>query len=134
MKSILRGIVTYSLSLYLTQFILPGLKISGGLQSILMGGILLALGYMFIKPVLSVISMPITMLTFGFFSWVIITIIFYGITKINSDIAVVPFKTYAFSIMQFQVKSVSLSEILSYVAISVTIYILARGFQWVFTD
>lgn len=134
MKQILRGILCYCVALFVTQMIFSGLHIRGGIQSFLVGGVLLALGFMVVKPILSVISFPINLITMGLFSWVITAIIFFGITKFYPSISVAPFVTPKVSFHQLHIPAYSLNLVLSYVAISATIYLIAKFIDWVFSE
>ncbi|MBU4098766.1 phage holin family protein, partial [Patescibacteria group bacterium] len=68
MKAITRAAVIYSLTLYFLPMLIPGLKITGGFLTFLMGGIALALMFLILKPILNIISFPINLVTLGLFS------------------------------------------------------------------
>jgi len=94
MKTILRNIAIYLLILYFLPQIVPGFTIEGGFVTFLMGALLLTLLFLIIKPILTIISFPINMITMGLFSTLINALILYLLTIVVPDITVQPF-TYA---------------------------------------
>ncbi len=68
--SILLRILVTSLAAYLAAILLPGIHIAGYLNAILLA-IILGLLNIFIKPLLVVLTLPITLFTFGLFLLVI---------------------------------------------------------------
>ena len=62
--------VIYSLIIIFTAWIVPGITVENFLSAMLVC-IIIALINTFIKPILQFISLPITILTFGLFSFVI---------------------------------------------------------------
>src|SRR5579863_399540 len=91
MKSILRSIGIYLLALYFIPQIVPGFTIDGGFMTLFIGAVVLALMFMILKPLLSIISFPITMLTLGLFSIIINALILYLLTILVPDITIQPF-------------------------------------------
>ena|SRR5581483_10579585 len=134
MKKILRGIASYSVALYIASVLYTGLHVVGGLQTFILAGVLLAASYMILKPILSVISLPLNVLTLGIFSWILVTGLFFAMTKLNSNITVVPFSTYPLNLDHFHLPSFHLNAFLSYFVISATIYVLANAIEWIFGE
>lgn len=69
--SFLQRIIINLLTLVTMSVLLPSMIHLDGLTSALFSSIVLALLNMIIKPVLSILALPITVLTFGLFSFVI---------------------------------------------------------------
>ncbi len=69
-KSIFISWLIYTISIILTAFILPGVKISGIFAAILTA-IALGLVNTFLKPLLIIFTLPINVLTLGLFTFVI---------------------------------------------------------------
>lgn len=63
-----------AVSVYFTAWLLPGIHISSFGTAVGVA-IVLALLNIFLKPVLVFFSLPITILTFGFFLWIINTVL-----------------------------------------------------------
>ncbi|MDO8270009.1 MAG: phage holin family protein [Candidatus Levybacteria bacterium] len=132
MKGILRNVLLYAFSLYLTQMLFSGLVLHNGIRTLIVGGILLAIGFKIIKPVLSIISLPFNMLTLGLFSIVILAFILFLITLIYPSIEVRPFTFTGFSFWGIEIHRFYVSLLLSYALISGTIYLITKFINWLF--
>ena len=69
-RIVLNGAALYVAKLYLSGFI-----ITGGLEALLVGGLVLAFLNAFVRPILRLVSSPLIFLTFGLFNIVIHVII-----------------------------------------------------------
>lgn len=132
MRSIVRNILLYAFALYLTQQIFDGLILHDGPNTLFFGGILLAVGYKILKPVLAIISLPFNMLSLGFFSIFIIAFILFLITLIYPQIEVVPFTFKGVTFMGIEIHRFYVTLILSYCLISATIYLITKAINWLF--
>lgn len=132
MRGILRNILLYAFSLYATQQLFDGLILHGEFKTLIVGGILLAIGFKILKPVLSIISLPFNMLSLGLFSILIIAFILFLITLIYPPIEVRPFIFQGISIWGIEIHKFSVTLILSYCLISVTIYLITKLINWLF--
>lgn len=91
MKTIMRSIAIYLFALYFIPQIVPGFTIDGGLQTLLIGAIVLALMFLILKPILNIISFPVNMVTLGLFSIITNAFILYLLTILVPNITVQPF-------------------------------------------
>lgn len=132
MKSILRNILLYAFSLYITQIFFSGLIIHGGFKTFFIGGILLAIGFKILKPILSIISLPFNIITLGAFSVIIIAFIMFIITLIYPQIEIRPFTFEGISLWGVEIHKFYVTSILSYILISVTIYLTTKVINWLF--
>jgi len=132
MKGIFRNILLYSFALYITQMLFEGLILHGGLNTLIVGGILLAIGFKIIKPILSIISLPFNLLSLGLFSIFITAFILFLITLIFPSIDVKPFTFYGISFWGIEIHKFYVSLLLSYCLISVTIYLITKVINWLF--
>lgn len=132
MRGILKNILLYSFALYITQLLFDGLIVHGGLQALIIGGFLLAVGYKLLKPILSVISLPFNLLTLGLFSVVITAFIMFLITLIYPPIEIRAFTFPGLLVAGVEIHKFYVSQLLSYVLISVTIYLITKLIDWLF--
>lgn len=109
-----------------------GLVLHGGMRTLIVGGILLAIGFKVIKPILSVISLPFNMLSLGLFSIFITAFILFLITLIYPSIDVKAFTFYGLSFWGIEIHKFYVSLLLSYCLISVTIYLITKAINWLF--
>ncbi len=132
MKGIIRNIALNAVALYSTSLIFEGLKLTDGISTLVMGGLLLAVGFKILKPVLSIIALPFQLLTLGLFSSCIIAFILFLITLIYPQIIVRPFFFKGFEFGGIEIHSFQVSLLLSYFIISVTIYLITKLVDWLF--
>ena len=132
MKGILKNVLLYAFALYITQLLFNGLVLHGGFKTLFVGGILLAIGFKLLKPVLSVISLPFNLLSLGLFSIVITAFIMFLITLVYPNIEIRPFTFPGIILWGIEIHKFYVTPILSYVLISVTIYLITRLIDWLF--
>ncbi len=132
MKGILRNVLLYAFALYLTKLMFAGLVLHDGMRTLIIGGILLAIGFKILKPVLSIISLPFNLLSLGLFSIFITAFILFLITLIYPPIEVRPFTFYGLSFWGIEIHKFYVSLLLSYCLISVTIYLITKFVNWLF--
>lgn len=132
MKGILRNVLLYSFALYITKLTFSGLLLHGDLKTLIVGGILLAIGFKIVKPVLSVISLPFNLLTLGLFSILITAFILFLITLIYPPIEVRAFTFPGILFWGIEIHKFYVSLLLSYCLVSVTIYLITKFVSWLF--
>ncbi|MDO4794231.1 MAG: phage holin family protein [Filifactor alocis] len=75
MKGLFSRAVIYAIILFIISELMSGVEV-GGVGSAFFGGLILAILNSLVKPVLQIISLPITVLTLGLFSLVVNGIVF----------------------------------------------------------
>ena len=81
MHTVLRFLGTVA-AVYLTVYMVPGVTVSGGWTSILFVALVWSVITMVIKPVLTILTLPITLITFGLFSFALNAVLFWAMTLI----------------------------------------------------
>lgn len=71
MKFLARILVS-ALALYLADYFIPGVSITGGWITYLIGGVVLAALFTLLRPLIKLIASPLILLTFGLFNIVIV--------------------------------------------------------------
>lgn len=66
----------------LTVNIVPGIAVSGGWLTILLVALVWSVITMVIRPILSILTLPITLITFGLFSFILNALLFWGMELI----------------------------------------------------
>lgn len=132
MKGIFRNVLLYGFSLYLTQIFFEGLIVHGGIRTYVIGGILLAIGFKILKPVLSILSLPFNIITLGLFSILIIAFIMFLITLVYPPIEIRPFTFQGMSVGGIEIHRFYVTSLLSYILISGTIYLITKTINWLF--
>lgn len=75
----------------LTVNIVPGITVSGGWPTLFLLALVWSVIMMVIKPVLSILTLPITVITLGLFSFVLNALLFYAMTWVVPGFAVAGF-------------------------------------------
>jgi len=81
MHTVLRYLGTVG-AVMLTVNIVPGITVSGGWTTLLLIALVWSVITMVIKPVLGILTLPITVITLGLFSFVLNAILFYAMTYV----------------------------------------------------
>ena len=90
MHTVLRYLGTVA-AVILTVNIIPGISIAGGWTTVLLVALVWSVIVMVIKPVLSILTLPITILTLGLFSFVLNALLFWAMTLVVPGFAVAGF-------------------------------------------
>ncbi|MBI2049485.1 phage holin family protein [Candidatus Roizmanbacteria bacterium] len=130
MRSILRNIAFYSFALFLTSQILNGVKITGGFATYLLGGAVLFILFLIVKPILSIITFPLHIATLGIFSFFVNAIILYLLTIIVPNIAIGRFIYPGFSFAGFIIPKVSINDFFAFVTASIVLSFIVGGLKW----
>lgn len=69
-------------AVYLTVYLVPGITISGGWTTTLLVALVWSVITMVIRPVLSLLTLPITIITLGLFSFILNAVLFWAMTLI----------------------------------------------------
>lgn len=126
MKAIARFIAVNSLALFLTSLFLPGLKVSDGFMSFVIGGVLIAVISTILDPIIKILTLPFNILTFGFLSFLTTLAALFLITLFYKSISVTAFAFDGLVFAGIVVQRIQLSYLLSLVVISATIYLLGK--------
>lgn len=81
MHTLLRYLGTVA-AVLLTVELVPGVHIAGGWVTALLVALVWSVITIVIKPVLSILTLPITLITFGLFSFVLNALLFWAMTII----------------------------------------------------
>ena len=133
-KSIVRNVAYYSLSLFLLTFFLDGVKVAGGFVSYLIGGIVLALLFIVVKPIINIISFPLRIITLGLFAFVINAILLYLLTLILPFVTVKAFMFSGLSFAGFIIPKFYLNTFLAFMASSLLLSLIVGGLRWLIKE
>lgn len=130
MKSILRRIVFYSVALFLVAQILEGVRVSGGLIEYVVGGTALSILFLLVKPILSIITLPLNIITLGLFSFLTNSIILYLLTILIPNISISAFKFSGFSFWGFVVPKLQVNNFFAFIIASVLLSFIVGFLKW----
>ena len=130
MKSIFRNVVFYSVSLFLTSQLITGLKISGDLTTYVIGGAVLSVLFFIVKPILSIVTLPLNIITLGFFFFIINAIILYLLTIFVSNIAIAEFSYPGFAFAGFVIPSFYVNNFFAFIVVSFVLSFIITFLKW----
>lgn len=133
MKDLVKRIATNSLSLFLASLLYSGLSITGGFSNYLILGALLAVLSAFLDPIVKIITLPFNLLSLGSLSFLTTLAALYIVTIFSPDVNVTAFTFNGISFLGLSIGKIYFSPLLSFVAISATIYFLNKVVSWFFS-
>lgn len=129
MKRLLRSVVFHVFALWLTSTMIPALTIAGSLWGVLSAGLALTVMMIILKPLLSLIFLPINILTLGFLGWLVNVAVLYLWTVFVPNVGLSPWVFPGFSAGGFVVPEVSLSYTWTLVVVSLVITFIVTALE-----
>ena len=80
LKVLFRNIAIYAASLFLVPYFVSGVKIYGGIQTLIIGAIVLTGMFLLLRPILQILTFPFNVITMGVFSILSNAVILYLLT------------------------------------------------------
>ena len=115
MKSFFRNILFNAFSLFFISQFLAGVTITGGLLSYLFGGLALSLLFIFLKPILNLLALPLNIITLGMFSFLTNVIIFYLLTVFVPQISITSFDFPGLSYAGFIIPKIHFNVLFAFI-------------------
>jgi len=109
---------------------ISGMKVSGGLATCIIAGLVLTLLMKIIKPILNLLALPLNVITLGTFSFVINVIIFYILTVLVAGIVISSFTFTGASFAGFVIPSIYFNTIFAFVLVSFLQSFMVSFLSW----
>lgn len=109
---------------------MTGVRVSGGFPTYFIGGIVLSILFLILKPVLSIVTLPLNIITLGLFSFVINAIILYFLTIIVPSISIGAFKFNGFSFWGFVVPQFHVNTFFAFIMASILVSFIIGFLRW----
>jgi uncharacterized membrane protein YvlD (DUF360 family) len=113
----------------LTLFI-PGVNISGGFPAYIIGGAVLSIMFMTLKPVLSLITLPLNFVTLGTFSFLVNVIILYLFTLVVSNISISAFTFSRLEYAGFIIPELHVNQLFAFLIASFLLSVIFTFLSW----
>ena len=130
MKGFLRKSVINAVSLYIVSQVLSGLEIQGGVPTFILAGAVFSVISFVGRPILTIITLPLNLITLGAFSFIINVALLYLLTIFIPQISISPFTFEGFSLSGFVIPQFSFNLFFAYVACSVLLSIVFSFLTW----
>ena len=130
MKGILKKTIFNAISLFILSQVITGVKISGGIQTLLFSGFVLSLLFIVLKPILSIFSLPLNMVTLGLFSFITNAILLYLLTIFVPNVIVSQFTFNGFNFAGFIIPVIKFNTISAFIVSAAVLSLLINFFNW----
>jgi len=130
MKTLLRNICIYAFTLFLLPQIIPGFYVNGQFWTFVAGGLVLTLLFLVLKPVLSIISFPINIVSLGIFNVFINALLLYLLTVFVKEISVTAFTLSRSTLLGFATPEISFNTFFAYVYSAFILSIISGAIKW----
>lgn len=132
MKSFFRSVGINAFSLYLLTLIFSGVQVHGGMYTLLLSGLVLSILSIVIKPILKLLTLPLNIITFGAFSFLINAILLYILTVIIPQVSITAFVFNGANFLGFVIPRIVFNNTLfAFVAFSIVYSFIVEGVQWI---
>ena len=130
MKTLLRNIAIYFLILFLLPYLIPGVNINGGLNTLLVGSFVLTLFFLILKPILSIISFPVNMVTLGIFNIFINGLLIYLLTVFVTEISISAFTYTNGNVLGFITPVLAFNTFFAYLYVAFVLTLINSTIRW----
>lgn len=130
MKSFFRNILFNAFAIFFISQILPGVKVSGGLFTYIIGGVALTLLLFLLRPILNILTLPLNLVTLGLFSFLTNVIIFYLLTVFVSGISITSFTFPGYTYAGFVIPQVYFNVLFAFIIVSFLQSVIFSFLSW----
>ena len=131
MKRIFRTLIISSFSLYLVNRLLPeGLVWDHQILTLITAGAGLTVANLVVRPLFSIIMLPINLLTFGLFRWVTNVVLLFLVVYFVDGIKVQRFISPSFTYSGIVIPEMHFSSITAWIVISFVLSIISGLMIW----
>lgn len=126
MKYLLRLFLFNVFALWITSELIPAVVLHGDWYLLLVGGLVLSLLMLIVKPILKILFIPINLITFGLISWMINVIVMYLLTFLLPEIEIKAWTFPGIMWSGFIVPPVQFNYFMTLIIVSVTVTVFTN--------
>jgi putative membrane protein len=134
MKSALKSLIINAASLQTAIAILPGFKNQGTWRTLLLATLVLAFLNRFLKPLLSLLLLPVNLITLGTFKWVLNVAVLYLLTLVVTELQVQSFSFPGLNYQGFIIPHLEISVFWTLVLVSALISLTNTFLFWISSE
>jgi putative membrane protein len=134
MKNILKSLFVNFLALNFAVAVVPGITNSGGTKSLAVATIIYSFINIFVKPIISLLLLPINLITLGTFKWLINVIALLILASMVSNLDIKSFSFTGFEYQGFVVPKIVISRFFVLVLGSAAVSSASVFLFWLFKD
>lgn len=132
MKKRLRSALFASLSFLILSYIYPGFSFESS-ETIIYATAVFAFFYLFVRPILKLLSLPFNLLTFGLFSLVVNVLIIFVISYFIPGFDIISFAFEELSIFGLSLPMMDISTLFSAILASTALSLISSIVFWIFS-
>lgn len=118
------------MALFVVTQALGGVKVNGGLTTYIIGGIVLSILFLLVKPILSIVTLPLNIITLGLFSFVINAIILYLLTILVPNVSISAFTFSGASFWGFVIPDFAVNNFFAFIIASILLSLIVGFLKW----
>lgn len=130
MKSIFRHYVITLFILWVVDYMIPGISITGGIATYAFAALVLFLLNIFVKPILKIILLPISLVTLGLTGIFINAFIFFGLDYFMEEITVTTWQFGGAALASYSIPPFQFGIIVTYLVSAILISFLITFLRW----
>lgn len=130
MKTLLRYYLINLASLWVSTNLISGLTYTGGVMTLLTGGLVFTIINIILVPLLRILLLPLNLLTLGLFAWITNVLALFVLTKLVSAFQLRPFYFEGFYLSGLSIAPVELNSFWVAVLASLIIGVITHFLQW----
>jgi putative membrane protein len=134
MKTLLQKILIYLGALFTTHLWFPGFALKGGIIEFLITAVVFILLNWFLKPVLKIIFLPLNLLTFGFFRWIINALVLFVLSAVVPYVDIYSFEFSGLSSQELTIPPARISYFFSLILAAFFIHLTVEFYMWLVED
>lgn len=132
MKFLLRSYLISLFSLFAATNIISSFSYNHKAETLLMGALVFLIINWFVKPVLKLFTLPLTLISLGMFSWVVNILVLYLLILVVSGISLTPWNFSGFSYESYTLPAFNFNLLLTYLVASFIISLINTFLNWLY--
>ena len=134
MKSLLRSFIISLASLQSAILLIPGVSNNGGTKSLVLATLVLGLMNRLIRPLISLLLLPVNLITMGAFRWIVNVMVLFLLTLAVSQINITSFTFPGYTFRGFVMPELEVTKFWTLVVASLTISLTSSFLIWVSSE
>ncbi len=130
MKSLLRSAIIDAAALAALPHLLSGVDVHGGVWVYLLSGIVLTIMAFTVKPILTLLTLPLNLITLGMFSFITNAVIFYILALLVPQVSIHAFEFSGFVFAGFVVPHIFFNTFFAYVVSAFVFSAIISAIKW----
>lgn len=135
LRLFLRSIAINLASVYIAGQILSGVvTYIGGLKTLFMAALAIALINLLVKPIVNLLLLPINLMTLGLFRWLSNLIVLFLVTRLVPNLQIHPFVFPGINLQYLIVPSIYFSAFGAFILTTLTLTFIFHILYWLLQD